>query len=123
MFLLGVKKLYINGHAFAVEASRVHKNMLLLKLEGMDDINAAMLYKGKTVFFDREEVSLPEGRYFIHDIIGLAVEIADTGETLGRLSDVLVLPAGEVYVVKGEKEYMIPAVPSFVESIDTAGGL
>ena len=73
-----------------------------------------MLLKGKIVSVDRDEVELPEGRYFIVDLIGLEVRQADTGEVLGKLVDVLDLPANQVYVVKGKREYLIPAVDEFI---------
>jgi len=123
-FLLGVKRLYIGEVCFDVQSSRPHKNMLLVKLGGIDDVNTAMSYKGRVVCFDRNETKLPEGRHYISDLIGLSVVDAETGDKIGRLADVLLLPAGEVYVVRGEdnREYMIPAVPAFIEAIDMESG-
>ena len=55
---------------------------------------------------------LPEGSMFIQDLIGLPVLCE--GKTLGKVKEVLQLPANDVYVVEGEQEYMIPAVPEFI---------
>ena len=81
-----------------------------------------MVLKGRTVFIDRTGVELPEGRHFIADLIGLNVVDADSGEALGVVADVLTPPAHEVYVVKGEHEYLIPAVDEFVIETNVEGG-
>jgi len=121
-FLLGFKTFYFNGAPVEVEHSSVHKNLLLLKLRGVDDVERAMALKGATLTIDREQANLPEGRYFIADLIGLPVYNEDGGE-IGRLEEVLNAPAGDVYVVAGEKKYMIPAVPAFIKSIDPESGI
>ena len=100
----------------------MHKGNVLAKLEGVSDVNAAMVLKGKTVFIDRTGVELPDGRHFIADLIGLDVLDADSGEKLGVVADVLTPPAHEVYVVKGEHEYMIPAVDEFLVETSVEGG-
>ena len=122
-FLMGIGHLHIGGLSYAVESAKEHKHLLIVKLRGVDDVNAAMLFKGKIAFFDREEAPLPEGRYFIQDLLGLSVIDDESGARLGKLADVLMMPAGQVYVVRGEKEYMIPAVPEFVREIDMKEGV
>ena len=105
-----------------VRAARVHKGNVLAFLEGVDDVNAAMALKGRTVFIDRTGVELPEGRHFIADLLGLEVIDAATGEKIGVVADVLTPPAHEVYVVKGQHEYMIPAVDEFLAETNVEGG-
>lgn len=119
-FLKAFKTLYIDGKSYRVEASRVHKTMLLCKLQGIDDVSVAQTYKGKTVKIDRDSAPIAEGRVFIADLIGLPV-FAE-GEEIGKLTDVLTGPANDVYIVKGEKEYMIPAVSEFLEDVNVDGG-
>lgn len=119
-FLKAFKTLYIDGKSYKVEASRVHKTMLLCKLQGIDDVSVAQTYKGKTVKIDRDSAPIAEGRVFIADLIGLPV-FAE-GEEIGKLTDVLTGPANDVYIVKGEKEYMIPAVSEFLEDVNVDGG-
>ena len=95
--------------------ARAHKGNILVRLEGVGDVNAAMRLKGKIISIDRTGVVLPEGRHFIADLIGLEVRDAASGEVLGAIADVLTPPAHEVYVVKGGRhEYMIPAVDEFL---------
>jgi 16S rRNA processing protein RimM len=121
-FLCGFDTLYVDGRPLSVERARAHKGNVIAKLRGVDDVNAAMCLKTKVVSIDRSQVQLPEGRHFIADLIGLEVRHADTGAVLGVIADVLTLPANEVYVVKGEKEYMIPAVDEFLAETDLEGG-
>lgn len=114
-FLLDFDTLYLDGKPIHVLSARVHKNAVLMKLEGVNDINEAMKLKNKVISIDREDVELEEGAFFLADLYGLEVRDADSGQVLGTIKDVLTPPANNVYVVKGEKqEYMIPAVPDFI---------
>ncbi|MBO6054303.1 MAG: 16S rRNA processing protein RimM [Oscillospiraceae bacterium] len=112
-FLLDFHTFYLNGKPYRVEQSRVHKSMVLCKLEGVDTVEAAAALRGTVVKIDREDANLPEGKVFVADLIGLPV-YAD-GEQIGTLQEVLNYPASDVYVIRGEHEYMIPVVPEFVE--------
>ena len=71
---------------------------------------------------DRADAKLPKGRFFIQDILGARV-CTEAGEEIGTLTDVLDLPGGQVYEVKGETEHLIPAVPEFVKNVDVDGGV
>ena len=122
-FLCGFDTLYIDGAPVKVRAARAHKGNVLARLEGVDDVNAAMRLKGKVVSIDRTGVELPDGRHFIADLIGLTVLNDDTGEELGAVADVLTPPAHEVYVVRGKgKEYLIPAVDAFLRGTNVEEG-
>ena len=122
-FLCGFNTLYIDGAPVKVRAARAHKGNVLARLEGVDDVNAAMRLKGKRVSIDRTGVELPDGRHFIADLIGLTVIDDDTGAELGAIADVLTPPAHEVYVVRGKgKEYLIPAVDAFLRGTNVEEG-
>ncbi len=121
-FLCDFNTLYIDEKPVKVRSARIHKGNVLAFLEGVDDVNAAMRLKGKTVFIDRTGVELPDGRHFIADLIGLEVRDAGSGTVLGTVTDVLTPPAHEVYVVKGEREYLIPAVDEFLIETNVEGG-
>ena len=112
-FLRPFKTLYIDGAPRAVASSRVHKGMLIVRFEGVEDVNAAMLLKNKVVHFARSDAKLPKGRFFIADLIGADV-IDETGRSIGKLTEVLDMPAGRIYMVQGEEEHSIPAVPEFI---------
>ena len=122
-FLTLFDRFFIDGKERAVRSSSVHKGMLLCQLAGVDTVEQAVLLKGKTVWIDRDDVALEEGRYFVQDLLGLRVVDETRGE-LGTIADVLNLPASDVYVVKNEagREWMIPVVDEFVGDVDLDAG-
>ena len=121
-FLAKFRTLYIDGAPVRVLAARVHKQTVLARLEGVEDVNAAMRLKGRRVFIDRADAKLPEGGYFIQDIIGAEV-VTEDGESIGALAEVIDAPASMIYVVRGDRERLIPAVPEFILKTDAAAGL
>lgn len=121
-FLRRFKTIYIEGSPVKVLRARVQKNMLIAQLEGCEDIHAAMRLKNRVIFINRDDAALPEGGFFLADLIGASV-VEESGRELGRLAEVLDLPAGNVYVVRGEREHMIPAVPEFILHTDVDKGV
>ena len=124
-FLCQFKTLYVDGSHFpmTVQRARVHKNMVIIKFEGPTDVPSALSLRNAILYIDRSDVDLPEGAFFLADIYGLEVRDAATGEVLGKIADVLTLPANNVYVVKGgARELMIPAVPQFIAETSVEGG-
>ncbi|MBE6992285.1 MAG: 16S rRNA processing protein RimM [Ruminococcaceae bacterium] len=117
-FLLDIDKFYLDGKAVKFTGKRVHKTMLIAKPEGVDNANDAALLKGKVLYFDRDDAQLEAGLVFIDDLIGLEAVNVETGEVFGKVTNVLKLPASDVYVIKGEGEYMIPAVDEFLKKTD-----
>lgn len=106
-----------------VERARVHKNMAILKFEGVYDVPSALAMRNAILYIDRADAQLPEGTFFLADLHGLEVRDAQTGDVLGRVADVLTLPASNVYVVRGgPRELMIPAVPAFIAETNIEGG-
>lgn len=121
--LAGCKTFFVGGKPYDCTASRVHKGYLLLKLRGVDDMDAALAFKGKTAAVRRADVPLPEGEYFDEELVGLSARDAGTGEVIGKIEEVLTYPAHKIYAVRGGKdEFLIPAVPAFVAAIDVPGG-
>ncbi|MBR2894900.1 MAG: 16S rRNA processing protein RimM [Oscillospiraceae bacterium] len=117
--LCRLKSIYIDGNAHTVTASRVHKGCLLVKLPGIEDMNAALALKNLSVSIRKKDIKLPKGVYFDQELIGLTARNAETGEILGTLDEVMDYPAHKVYAVRGGRdEFLIPAVPAFVEKID-----
>jgi len=121
-FLCGFDRLYIDGREVKVAKASVHKTHVICAFEGVNDINSAIGMKGKIVYINRDDAEIEEGRYFIQDLIGLTVHDRNLGE-LGKITDVMTLPSNNVYVVKGQKSYMIPAVPEFVKKVDPDNGI
>ena len=118
-FLLDYNRLRIGGKEYAVESCRIQKTCNLLKVAGIDTMESAQAMRGKIVEIFREDA--PADLIFAAELVGVAVE-AD-GQPIGEVIDVLDYPGNKVYVVKGECEYMIPAVKQFVQSIDMDANL
>ncbi len=104
---------------FEIQAVSIHKNMVFLKLKGIDDINEAEKYKNDYVLIDRKDaIPLEEDQYFIFDLIGCDVRTLE-GQYVGKVTDVLQTAANDIYVVKDkDKEALIPAVAQFVKKVD-----
>ena len=113
----GFTRCRIGGKDYAITACRVQNTCDLLKLEGVDTMEAAQALRGKTVTLYREDMD--EDVIFAGDLIGM--EVFSQGERIGELTQVLDYPGNQVYVVKGEKEYMLPAVKEFILSTDLDG--
>ena len=121
-FLAGFKTLYIDGRPVKVVSARPHKGFVIAALEGVEDVNAAMSLKGRRVSVARADIKLPADRYLMVDIIGATVVDEFRGE-VGKLIDIMETPASPIYVVKGESEHLIPAVPEFIRSVDAENGV
>ena len=104
----------IDGKEYIIENCRVQKTCNLLKVAGIDTMEAAQAMRGKIVELYREDIS--DDVIFGAELIGVDVYAQDT--LLGKIEDVLDYPGNQVYVVRGEHEYMIPAVKAFVLSTD-----
>jgi len=118
-FLLTFARVFIDGAERAVAGARVHKSHVLLTLDGVNTVEQAMAMRGKVISIDRADASLPQGSFFVQDLIGFSVYDLRQARELGILRDVLHLPAGDIYVVKSETgECMIPARPEFLKQID-----
>ncbi|MCL2056836.1 MAG: ribosome maturation factor RimM [Oscillospiraceae bacterium] len=121
-FLLGFKTLYLDGGAkpIAVENMRLNKNIVLLKLAGVDDIDTAVSLRGKVLYIDRDDAPEGDGE-FLQDIIGMTVKDTDTGEYYGKLTDVFRTGANDVYEITGGDgaKRLIPAIPDVVIEADT----
>ena len=113
-FLLDFKRVRIAGAEYKVEACRVQKTCNLLKVAGIDTVEEAQALRGKTVEVYRSECD-PDV-IFAAELIG--VTVYEDGQELGKITQVLDYPGNKVYVVKGQYQYMIPAVKAFILSTD-----
>ncbi|MBR6385440.1 MAG: 16S rRNA processing protein RimM [Ruminococcus sp.] len=106
-----------------IERARVFKNMVIAKIQGVDTPEDAEKYRNKILFMHRDDLILDEDTYFIQDLIGMEVKDADTGVLYGKITDIMQTGANDVYVIQGEKEYLVPAIPDVVVSTDVDGNL
>ena len=113
-FLLDFKRVRIGGAEYKVESCRIQKTCNLLKLQGIDTMEAAQAMRGKVIEIYRQEA--PKGLIFAAELIGM--EVFADGQSIGEVTEVLDYPGNKVYVVKGQHTYMIPAVKAFVLSTD-----
>ena len=113
-FMLQFNRVQIEGKSYEVESCRIQKTCNLLKISGIDTMEKAQSFRGKTVEIYRCDA--PEDLIFAAELIGL--DVIAKGENIGQIVDVLDYPGNKVYVVKGEYEYMIPAVKQFILSTD-----
>ncbi|MEW6182585.1 MAG: ribosome maturation factor RimM [Bacillota bacterium] len=108
---------------YTVESAERHKRFVLLKLAEVKDMNAAELLRGTLIKVPREEAApLPDGSYYIFDVIGLEVW-AEDGSRLGTISEVFQTGANDVYSIRltDGREILIPALKEVVLEIDVPG--
>lgn len=101
-----------------------HKNVVIMKIEGIDLIEQAQPLIGKIIYIDREDTELEDGLYFIQDIIGLEVKDIDTGKVYGKITDVYQNGAADVYSIKQTdgSELMFPCIDEVVIKTDIENG-
>ncbi len=90
---------------------------------GFEDRAAAESLVGEMIEIPESELpELPEGEYYTHDLIGMAVETPE-GNALGTLVEVLRTGSNDVYLVRrdGEKDVLLPAIPDVIVSVDVPG--
>ena len=104
----------IAGKEYEIVSCRIQKSCNLVKLSGVDTMEAAQAMRGKVIELYREDID--DEVIFAAELIG--VEVYADGTLLGKITDVLDYPGNSVYVVNGEHEYMIPAVKQFILSTD-----
>lgn len=107
-----------------VEKCRADKNMIVLKLSGTEDRNAAELLRGKYIYLpEGEELDLGADTYLVERLEGSEV-VTEDGSPVGTLKSVISRPAQDLYEIEmpGEKTFLLPAVKAFVLSVDTAAG-
>ena len=104
----------IEGKEYAMDAVRVQKTCNLVKLRGVDTMEDAQKLRGKTMELYREDIS--DELIFAAELVDM--EVYADGACIGKIKEVLDYPGNSVYVVQGEREYLIPAVKEFILSTD-----
>ena len=119
-----LKKIYIKNKSgqteYKIQEVKYHKNMVLIKFEGIENPEQADLLRNSYLIVDREtEEPLEPGRYYIVDMIGLDV-FTDDNEYLGKLEDIYNTGSNDIYVVKNElgKQVLLPAIEDVIKNID-----
>ena len=112
---------YVDDELMKVENLRLQKNMVILKLAGIEDRNAAEAAKNREIFVTEDDLpELEEGEYYIRDLIGMEVALED-GSHLGTMTDVIQNSAQDIFQLRTDegKNVLIPRVPEFILDINT----
>lgn len=123
-FLNGVKFLYLDKEGKRpLEVKAFRETVSTVIFVGYEDRNSAASLTGRTVYFDREDIVLPEGVYYNDDLIGATVIDENTGNAVGILKRIEEGVASDIYYIEGEKNYIIPAVDEFIVKADPINGI
>ncbi len=107
-----------------IDGVRFQKNNVLIKFKEYSDINEILHLKNAVLYADRDDLGeLPEGVYYIVDLIGLKVYTEDN-EYIGKIADVFNAGASDIYDVKreGKKNLLLPVIDEVVKSVDIDNG-
>ncbi len=104
-------------------SARPHGNMVIAKIKGVDTVEEAQALRNRILYLDRDDAELPEGTYFVQDLLGLMV-YDEEGKFYGKLTDVTSAgSANDVYELNNDgKLYYIPAIPSVILKTDIENG-
>ena len=107
-----------------VKKASVFKQFVIMELDGVEDIDAALMLKNRVVYAARKDFKLAKGEYFISDLVGLDVIDAESGKVYGTLRETINRGASDIYVVDTPSgERMMPAVDEFVDRVDIEKGI
>lgn len=117
VLLIGKKK-----EAFTIRTIRSMDQNFLISFDGLDDCDKVGLLRNQLVYFKPDELDiLPEGKHYPHQVLGMSV-IEEDGQLVGRLEEVLITGANDVYVIKrekGDEEILLPAIESVIINVDS----
>lgn len=124
-FAKGFRKVYFgknDGCEIKVVGCRTHGNLVLMKLDGIDTIETAEKYRNKIIYIKRSDAHLPEGTWFIDELIGCDVYDFDSGCLYGKITDISETGANDVWHItdKNGKDYLIPSIKEVVIEVNVA---
>ncbi len=123
-FAAKFKTLYTdaNGSNSVKVISRVHGNVVLMKMDGIDTVEKAASLKNKILFMKRSDAKLPDGTWFVQELIGCHVFDADNATEYGILTDVSETGANDVWHITDANgiEYLLPAIKQVIVETDVA---
>ena len=117
-----IEAVLLEGRRCRIEKARYMKNMAVLKLEGIDDRNAAESVRGRELELARKDLwEQPADTYFVDDLKGCAV-VSEEGEPVGTLKQIHSRPVQDLYEIETAVggTFLLPAVKEFVKEIDLA---
>lgn len=125
-FLTRFKAFYLDENgASRLDTLKIqpHGGVVLAAFRGVETIEQAEKLRGRTLYIDRSDAGLPDGRYFVEDIIGCGVFDADSGRKYGEISDVSKTGANDVWHILADgREFLLPAIDGVVISVEPERG-
>lgn len=119
-----LKEIYIEKKnelkLFQIEQVNYKKNMVILKLKGIETVEEAEKLRNCYLKIDRKNAKkLPKDTYFIVDLLGLDV-YTDEGKLLGKVDDIYNAGSSDIYVIKDElgKQILLPAIKDVLKEVD-----
>ena len=122
----GLRQIFLGEQLvpFEVRRARLHEDQAFLQLKGIDDRNAADQWRGAMIYVPlADAIPLEENEYFYYQIEGLQVVTVE-GEVLGKVTEIIVTGANDVYVVRGEQgEILLPAIEQVIVEVNLEEGI
>ena len=119
--LLDVEGVYLSGDMdkkVSVKKAWRYKDSVFMALDGISDRNQAEALRGQELYIDADDAAeLEDGFYYVSDLIGCTIA-GHEGTVLGVLKNILQHGAADVYVVEGEKSFMMPALKRVILKTD-----
>lgn len=122
-----IKTLYLDDagrQPVSISDVRMHGRFCLLRIKGVENPEDGAKYKERVLYAAREDIPLPDGDFFIADMIGTPVIDADSGVKYGTLTNIIENPANDLYEVRTKKGMVyLPAVKQFLVRLDPPTGI
>lgn len=110
-----LERVFVKDKEYKIEKLRDQKGIIIVKFEGIDDINQIENLKNEEVMIALEDrPELPEGKHYVGDLLGLEV-ITEDGQVLGTLDNIYNTGANDIYEVG---EILLPATDEVIKQID-----
>jgi len=117
-------KVFIKGMTIYIDKDNIekiltyrrHKNFDMITMEGYNNINEVLKYKGMNVYVNEDDIKLDKGSYLDEQLIGLSVIFEDNNK--GIIKDIERYDKMTLFVIKGDKEYLIPYNDNLIDKID-----
>ncbi len=110
------RKILLNNITHTITSIRYHKNLILMGIDNFDNINQVLEYVGFNIYIEKEDLNLSEEDYLYSDLINASV--IEENEILGTIKEVEYGVKNDFVKVSGEKEFLIPLIPNFIEKFD-----
>ena len=111
-------------HPYTIKSIRWHGGDMLIAFEELPDRTAVEIFRNIMVYMKTENIpELPEGEYYTHQLVGMDV-ITDQGQALGKIKEILITGANDVYLVESAdgKEILLPEIDQVVLNLDHESG-